>query len=197
MNILAHAFLSGGDEHLLIGNFIADFIKGDPGHPRHGLSVEVQRGVRLHRQIDSFTDTHSLVEELRIIVRPRCRKYAGAAIDVFFDYFLANRFSQLADEPLEGFVQNFYGVIRRRQESLPVAAHRMADYMIQQDWLTAYRTLEGIDRSLKGMSRRTAFPSNLDTAVDDLRQHYAAFESGFALFFPQLKAAVRQWLVDN
>jgi len=190
MNILAHAYLAGSDEDLIIGNFIADFIKGNPAQPHHGLSEGVQRGVWLHRGIDTYTDTHPIVEELRQVIRPRCRKYAGVAIDVFLDHFLAVHFTEVAGLALTQFAQSFYRLIERSTEQLPAGAHRMAGYMIGQDWLTSYQTLEGIDRSLRGIARRTTFPSNLDTAVADLRTHYSIFDAGFRRFFPQLQQYV-------
>ncbi|GAB3338251.1 acyl carrier protein phosphodiesterase [Larkinella ripae] len=196
MNILAHAFLSGHDDGLIIGNFIADFIKGNPEHPRHGLSVRVQRGIWLHRQIDSFTDHHPLIEEMRVLVRPRCHKYAGAAIDVFLDHFLARHFSEIAQQPLAVFVPRLYRFLQTHQNQLPDAARRMSGYMIQQDWLTNYQYLEGIDRSLKGIARRTAFVSNLDTAIEDLKENYAIFDQGFDRFFPDLQHHVRDFLAS-
>ncbi|WP_128543441.1 acyl carrier protein phosphodiesterase [Larkinella soli] len=197
MNILAHAYLAGPDEGLIIGNFIADFIKGNPAHPRHGLSEGVLAGVRLHRRIDTFTDAHPIIEEMRKVVRPRCHKYAGAAIDVFMDHFLALRFDTLAGIPLEVFVNRFYDLIGRNQGRLPAGAVRMAEYMIRHDWLTGYRSPEGIDRSLKGLARRTAFPSHLDTAVEDLTVHYRIFEDGFSRFFPLLQEDVDLFLKEN
>ncbi|WP_138991835.1 ACP phosphodiesterase [Larkinella sp. C7] len=197
MNILAHAYLSGDDEGLLIGNFIADFIKGNPGHPRHGLSTAVQRGIWLHRQIDQFTDQHPLVEEMRILVRPRCHKYAGAAIDVFLDHFLAVHFTAISGRSLTEFVPAFYQFLKNHRTQLPDAAWRMAGYMMQHDWLTNYQFLEGIDRSLKGMARRTAFPSNLDTAIEDLNDNYDSFEEHFHRFFPELQQHVRDFQLMN
>ncbi|MFD1139608.1 acyl carrier protein phosphodiesterase [Larkinella insperata] len=197
MNILAHAYLAGDDEGLIIGNFIADFIKGNPAHPRHGLSEAVQRGIWLHRQIDTFTDQHPLVEEMRVLVRPRCHKYAGAAIDVFLDHFLAVQFVEIARQPLPAFVRNFYQIIRYNRDQLPDGARRMSDYMIQYDWLTGYQFREGIDRSLKGIARRTVFESNLDTAIEDLNANYRSFEQYFRLFFPALQQHVRDFLTDN
>ena len=197
MNILAHAYLAGNDEGLIIGNFIADFIKGNPEHPRHGLSAEVQRGIWLHRQIDTFTDQHPLVEEMRVLLRPRCHKYAGAAVDVFLDHFLAVQFFEITHQPLSVFVQTFYKLIQNHRNQLPEGARRMSDYMIQHDWLTSYQYREGIDRSLKGIARRTAFPSNLDTAIEDLNANYRSFERYFGQFFPQLQQHVREFLAAN
>lgn len=186
MNILAHAYLSDRHEGLLLGNFIADFVKGDPAHPRHGLSADVITGIRLHRAIDTFTDSHPLVDEVRDLLHPRCHKYAGVAVDVFFDHFLARHFTQLTNEPLSDFIGYVYSTIERNLQQLPAGAIRMAGYMIQQDWLTSYQSLEGIDRALKGLSRRTAFPSGLDTVIDDLQLHYAFIDNTFLAFWPDL-----------
>lgn len=186
MNILAHAYLSNRHEGLLVGNFIADFIKGDPANPRHGLSAAVVQGIRLHRSIDAFTDAHPAVEQVRRYLRPRCHKYAGVAVDVFFDHFLASNFTGLTGEELTGFVAWFYQTLLRVEDQLPADAGRMAYYMIRQNWLSNYRHLSGVDRSLKGIASRTTFDSGLETAVEDLVRYYDPMAVEFRRFWPDL-----------
>ena len=118
MNILAHAFLSGHHAELLIGNFIGDFIKGDPASLRHHLTPGLIAGVRLHRAIDTFTDAHPDVAAVRDLLHPRCHKYAGAAVDVFFDHFLAADFQGLTGEQLAQFVPYFYQTLRDNERQL-------------------------------------------------------------------------------
>lgn len=192
MNILAHAYLSDRREGLLIGNFIADFIKGDPAAPRHGLSPGVVTGIRLHRSIDGFTDAHPAVAAVRTLLRPRCHKYAGVAVDVFFDHFLAVDFTRLTGESLPDFIGFVYQTIRANADSQPADARRMADAMMRYDWLLHYQTREGIDRSLKGLARRTAFVSGLDTVIADFDRYYDQIGGHFSYFWPQLMAHVRQ-----
>ena len=191
MNILAHACLSGyrpgqDSPDVLLGNFIGDFIKGDPASPRHQLTPGEIAGVRLHRAIDTFTDAHPDVAAVRNLLHPRCHKYAGAAVDIFFDHFLAANFQLLTGEALTVFVPRFYQVLAENTTRLPAGAMRMAEYMIRQDWLTNYQFLDGIDRSLKGVARRTAYPSGLDTAIVDLERYYALIGDHFINFWPQL-----------
>lgn len=191
MNILAHSYLSGprtADQYtgLLIGNFIGDFIKGDPANPRHQLLADEIIGVRVHRAIDSFTDAHPDVAAVRDLLHPRCHKYAGAAVDIFFDHFLAAQFTELTGESLPDFVGRFYRAVQENHARLPTGAARMADYMIRQDWLTNYQFTEGVDRSLKGVSRRTAFPSGLETAIEDLERYYHLIARHFSYFWPTL-----------
>ena len=192
MNILAHAYLSDRQTGLLIGNFIADFIKGDPTAPRHHLSADVITGIRLHREIDRFTDTHPNVAAVRTLLRPRCHKYAGVAVDVFFDHFLAIQFQQRTGEALPNFVRFTYTTLQANAPYLPADAKRMADALIRYDWLTSYQTTEGIDRSLQGLSRRTAFPSGLDTAITDMAAYYDLIGDHFSYFWPALVEHVRQ-----
>ena len=60
MNFLAHIFLSGKDENLTIGNFIADSVKGKK-YLKYPAGI--QKGIILHRAIDSYTDTHPVVRK--------------------------------------------------------------------------------------------------------------------------------------
>ncbi|MBC8156009.1 MAG: DUF479 domain-containing protein [Bacteroidetes bacterium] len=191
MNILAHTYLSDRNEGLLIGNFIADFVKGDPAAPRHGLPPGEVAGIRLHRAIDLFTDTHAEVAAVRTLLRPRCRKYAGVAVDVFFDHYLATGFTGLTGESLPDFVGFVYQILRANTNHLPPDARRMANAMIRYDWLLNYRTRDGIDRSLRGLSQQTAFPSGLDTVILDFDRYYDRIGEHFSYFWPELVAHVR------
>ena len=60
MNYLAHIYLSGNNDMLKIGNFIADSVKGKQylDYPK-----AVQQGITLHRNIDEFTDSHPIVHQ--------------------------------------------------------------------------------------------------------------------------------------
>lgn len=196
MNILAHAWLSGRNDDYLIGNFIGDFIKGDPNAPRHGLQPLEIDGIRIHRAIDAFTDAHPEVQAVRTLLYPRCHKYAGVAVDVFFDHFLATQFKEVTGDNLDEFVGYVYQLLRTRADRLPPRAARMAHYMMEQDWLRHYKTTAGIDRALSGLSRRTQFPSGLDTAVEDLVIHYDTINLHFLRFWPELTAHIRQTIAE-
>lgn len=190
MNILAHAYLSNRNDDWLIGNFIGDFIKGDPANPRHGLRLAEIEGVRIHRAIDAFTDSHPAVAAVRDLLRPRCHKYAGVAVDVFFDHMLATQFSALTGEPLSPFTMYFYTTLRRHDDRLPLSARRMFDAMVRYDWVASYQTTTGIDQALNGIARRTPYVSGLDTAVDDLIRFYEPIRAQFNRFWPELVAHV-------
>jgi acyl carrier protein phosphodiesterase len=80
MNYLAHLYLSADRPLLAIGNFIADHVKGSMADQYDG---EVRDGIRLHRMIDEFTDSHPIVEKSKARLRPDFRKYAPVIVDLY------------------------------------------------------------------------------------------------------------------
>jgi len=60
MNYLAHLYLSGSNEHVLVGNFIADSVKGSK---HKDYPYDIQRGILLHTQGRSGMD--KAIEELQ------------------------------------------------------------------------------------------------------------------------------------
>ena len=55
MNYLAHILLSGTSPDVMIGNFIADSIKGSK---YNSYPLQIQKGILLHRQIDTAQRMH-------------------------------------------------------------------------------------------------------------------------------------------
>ena len=169
----------------MFGNFIADGVKGkqiirypDP----------VVQGILLHRQIDQFTDTNQVVQRSLQRLRRQYRKYAGVILDIFFDHFLAANFEQYSPMPLLHFSARAYRIITERQELLPERVLHFLPYMIAQNWLVSYAQLEGVNRSLTGLSRRTTFVSGMETAAAELEANYTLYETEFKAFFPELIA---------
>ena len=191
MNYLAHVFLSGSDEQLLVGNFIADAVKGKQAalYPQG-----IARGIRLHRLIDSYTDTHPVVAETKARLRPRYRKYAPVVADLYFDHFLASRFEEYATESLESYTARVYTLINRHFELLPERVQHFFPYMMKQNWLLSYAQVTGIGQALGGLSRRTSFVSGMETAGEELLENYSLYNRDFSLFFPELKAYVEEVL---
>ncbi|TXK25024.1 DUF479 domain-containing protein [Pontibacter qinzhouensis] len=189
MNYLAHIFLSGDEEDLLIGNFIADAVKGKQ---LEQYQPGIARGIRLHRLIDTFTDTHPVVHQSKERLRPHFRKYAPVVADMFFDHFLAIGFEQFAPVALEVFVDRAYSIIHNQFDLLPPRVQHFFPYMMRQNWLASYAEIEGIRQALAGMSRRTSFKSGMELAGDELQANYHLYAADFHQFFPDLIAYVHQ-----
>lgn len=184
MNFLAHAYLSFGQEEVLIGNFAADFIKGKEIQQYQG---DILTGILLHREIDSFTDSHPLVRAGQTYLRPRFRHYSSVITDIFFDYFLAKNWETYSSTPLESFVMQTYSSIQNHLDSLPPRFQEMFSWMKKQNWLLHYRELDGIQRALNGLTRRASFDSKMNEAPEILLEKEQEFELIFFSFFKDLR----------
>lgn len=189
MNFLAHLYLSDpADPDLLLGNFMADSV---PGRQLEQYPPGVQRGIRLHRLIDTYTDQHPVVRRTTARLRQAgYGKYAGVISDVFFDHFLARYFSEFSAEPLPDFTWRVFALLTARRAELPARVQQFLPYLVRDNWLLRYADFEGIGQSLRGLSRRASPGSGMETAVTELQRHYAAYAADFREFFPQLRAYV-------
>jgi acyl carrier protein phosphodiesterase len=183
MNYLAHFYLSGSDENLLLGNFIADAVKGKQ---LEAFSDELQRGIRMHREIDFYTDTHPVTSRSKDRLRAEFNHYSGVIVDIFYDHFLAKNWSEYSKEQLPEYSQRIYSLLELHAEKFPERPRHMLPFMKNHDWLMAYTQIEGIRRVLNGMSKRVKFESKMEFATDVLVKEYSFFEADFREFFPQL-----------
>ncbi|ALJ00497.1 acyl carrier protein phosphodiesterase [Rufibacter tibetensis] len=189
MNYLAHLFLSGDDEDLRLGNFIADSVRGAQILV---FPARVQQGIKLHRLIDAYTDTHPIVHQTKERLRPKFRKYAGVVADVYYDHFLASNFHLYSPQPLKTFAAEAYSQIQRDPKLLPERVMHFLPYMVNQNWLVSYAQISGITRALTGLSRRTTFDSGMERAGEELELNYPFYQKEFEQFFPELQAYVTQ-----
>jgi len=183
MNFLAHIYLSFDDEEISIGNFIADSIRGNRfQHFPDGI----RQGIILHRAIDTYTDAHPVHRQSSKRLHGNHSHFSRVVVDVFYDHFLARNWKQYSSEELQVFAGRFYTLLTAHYEILPEPTKHLMPYMIRDNWLVNYATVEGIDGVLNGLYRRTGKKSNMDKAVVDLREHYDLFEAEFTLFFQDL-----------
>lgn len=184
MNFLAHIYLSGDDPELKIGNFIADSVKGKRylDYPNR-----IQQGITLHRKIDSFTDTHPIVKKSVSRLFPKYRHYSTVIVDILYDHFLANNWTEYSETPLEEYTKTFYELLHEYHEILPKQIQNFLPYMVKDNWLLSYASIEGIGSVLSGMNRRTKNKSRMDLAVNELEIYYSDFDKEFCSFFEELK----------
>lgn len=183
MNYLAHIYLSGENDLVTIGNFIADGIKGKK-YKKH--TKEIQIGVLLHRHIDTFTDAHEIVRVSTKRLHEKYGHYSGIIVDILYDHFLAKNWSKYSNVALDEYVSNFYDSLEEHFEILPLRIQKMMPYMIADNWLLSYASIEGITRVLDGMNRRTKNISGMNKAVNELEEFYKEFENEFTIFFDEL-----------
>ncbi len=184
MNFLAHILLSGENDQIKIGNFIADAIKGNN---YKGYNEAIQKGIYFHRKIDSFTDSHAIVKISKRRLHERYKHYDGVIIDILYDHFLAKNWTTYSQIPLEDYSKTFYNLLNFNFDILPEKVRNFLPYMIQGDWLYNYRTLEGIEKVLIGLNKRTKNRSQMHLAIEDLKLHYTEFDNDFTTFFNDLQ----------
>jgi acyl carrier protein phosphodiesterase len=183
LNFLAHIYLSGDDDQLMIGNFIADFVKGKK---KDEYPQKIKQGIELHRAIDDFTDHHEITGRSKDRLRTKYGKYSGVIVDLYYDHFLAANFSEYHTSSLQDFSQHTYSVLKENWNVLPTGVQYMVPFMIERNWLLNYATMDGIGRALTGLSKRVSFENKMDQSVLDLKERYEFFEMDFKDFFPDL-----------
>jgi acyl carrier protein phosphodiesterase len=191
MNYLAHLYLSFNDEEIMVGNFIADAVKG---RQIEAFPEKIRLGIRLHRLIDEFTDTHPVVEVSKSRIRENYRKYSGVVVDMYFDHFLASNWSDFSTETLRDFTRNSYKTLFGYYVLLPSRMKRILPLMAAGNWLASYVEIENISRALQGMSHRTKFISGIENGGSDLKIHYQELGEDFRIFFPELIAFSNSFL---
>jgi acyl carrier protein phosphodiesterase len=186
VNYLAHLFLAGSSAESLIGNLAGDFVKGRIGD---NVPLGIADGIRQHRRVDAFTDSHPSVSAFRRVLIPEHAHYARVIADVFFDHFLAVDFTRYASESLDDFLRRVYNTIDPHANHLPGRLRFVYPRMRDEGWLSSYQTVEGIRLALGGISHRLSRRPQLAPAVHFLQdEHRATLEQIFHEFLPDVMA---------
>jgi len=183
MNYLAHCYLSCSEEDILIGNFMTDFLKKSEEANYTGRILD---GIKLHRQIDTFTDTHPASLELRALLRKRHGKYAPVVVDLVWDHFLCLNWNKYSDSSLPSFNKTIYEVLAKRKTELPEKLKGRMDKMIGSDFLMAYANEDNMLKSLKWMDNRVKFQSAFTDTLLDIEDNFIIIDKLFSDFFPDV-----------
>lgn len=185
MNYLAHSFLSYQKTDLIIGNFIADSIRGNRFE---GLTEGIVKGISLHRKIDVFTDSHPVFLTSKRRFSKEFDKYSGVLMDIFYDHYLAKNFSLYSPLSLQEHADSIYDLLKENYDYLPDHAKRFYGYMTDRNILFHYSSLTGIETVLKHLSNRIKNRFELQLAIPILEKDYTEIEAEFFIFFDDLQA---------
>jgi acyl carrier protein phosphodiesterase len=163
---------------------ISDFVKGKK---KFDYETAVQNGIHLHRQIDTFTDSHPATKQAKLAFKPYVGLYAGAFMDVVYDHFLAADKNEFPGSSLALFADYTYKILYSYQHILPERFAAMLPYMSRQNWLYNYSTVEGTEKSFGGVVRRAAYLKNSDTAFTAFMKNYDNLRQYYQAFFPAVK----------
>ena len=189
MNFLAHIYLSGENDFVKIGNFMADSIRGSQylDYPN-----SLQKGILLHRHIDSFTDSHPIYRKSKHRLHEKYGHYSGVIMDIAYDHFLAKNWSKYSKENLEDYAADFYQLMQDNYEILTERTKGMLPYMIGRNWLVSYATIAGLEMILFQMDNKTKHRAHMQEAIVEIQDFYTEFESEFFLFFDELVISCQQ-----
>lgn len=183
MNYLAHIYLSGDNEEIIVGNFIGDYVKG---YEFNQYSHLIRKGIIIHRHIDSFTDKNMVVKLSKSRIAEKYHKYSGIIIDIFYDHFLIRLWERYSSAPLNDFVVQVHGILQRYIDILPDGVKLILPSFIKNNWIQKYATVDGVREILDRMSQRTTLPDETTYAINMLEKEYDNFEKEFSTFFPVL-----------
>jgi len=193
MNFLAHIYLSGNNDLLKIGNFMADSIRG---HHYLDYPDEIRKGILLHRYIDTFTDAHPIYRKSKHRLHEKYGHYSGVIMDIVYDHFLAKNWSKYSNVALEKYAENFYLLLKNNFEILTDKTQGMFPYMVARNWLVSYASIAGLEMILFQMDHRTKNRVSMQNAIVELQQYYTEFEEEFTLFFEDLEENCKQKLYE-
>lgn len=172
-----------------MGNMISDFVKGKK---KFDFPPGIQKGIMLHRAIDTFTDSHEATKEAKEVFRPHYRLYSGAFVDVVYDHFLATDLAEFTESSLLDFTEKVYADLGKQAGWMPERFALLFPYMKEHNWLYNYRTRWGTGKSLSGVVRRSAYLSESETAFQLFEEHYQLLQDCYRHFWTSVKPYARK-----
>jgi acyl carrier protein phosphodiesterase len=180
MNYLFHLVLSGNDSDIIIGNYIADHIRGTKITKE--LPNMILKGVLLHRAIDAYSDMHPSVRHSVSLLKPSHERYASVAVDILYDHFLIKNWKQFVKTSFSKKVNSFYSLLTERFDSLPLKSQKVTNKLLQANWFGLYETFDGLNIVFEGITKRTHFKNALPQTVEYLIKYYNEFDNDFLTF---------------
>ena len=194
MNHLAHCFLSFNDEDLLLGNFIGDFVKGNDWQK---YPEKVQKGILLHRTIDSYTDNHPMTDRSVARIRPYAGRYAPPFTDILYDHLLALHWEKYTDTTFDVFAEKTYRQLEKRGAEMPLILQERLPKMLAGQFLHGYTLREGVEWVLERFSKRLAGNFAAGALSNFFFEELEAFSEDFNAFFPDLLAVSKAKITSD
>ena len=195
MNHFAHLVLAQPTVESTVGNLLGDFARGVDIEL---LSAPVKAGLLNHRAVDRFTDSHPLVLEMKHGFGRQRRRFAGIALDIYFDHLLIQYWDHFEQRPLADLIADFYQRMDLGRPLMPQREmQRVTRRMIDYDWFGSYAEIDSIAESLDRVAARIRFANRFDNAIEDLQRNEAGIRAGFCEFYPQLQRFVSEQAIET
>lgn len=190
MNYFAHIFLSYDYPSLMMGNLIADWMTSQMVR---SLNADLQRGIEMHRFIDSYTDTHTGLKENTRLLHPYFRKYAPVVLDVYYDYLLSKNWQQFSEIPIDTFRKNCYQLLETQIANLNSPFKERVTGIIENQLFESYSDMSGVLRSIHFLSKRMSRPEIVQDPKQVLLSYESILEQNFIEFFHQICRETSAW----
>ncbi|MDJ0777039.1 MAG: ACP phosphodiesterase [Gammaproteobacteria bacterium] len=185
MNHFAHLVLARPTVESTVGNLLGDFARGVD---IEALTPAVRAGLDNHRAVDRFTDTHPLVSAMKEAFSPARRRFAGIALDIYFDHLLIRYWDRFDARDPDEVIGEFYRRMLDGQALMPAANMRSTTRrMVETDWFGSYRHVDSVAQAIDRVAARIRFEHSFDNAIEDLRRNHEQIRDGFFEFFPALR----------
>jgi acyl carrier protein phosphodiesterase len=184
LNYIAHIHIAAHTQTSLVGNFLGDFVKGSQF--KH-LPYSIEQGIRLHRSVDIFTDSHPLIIDLKQSFTPDLRRMAGVVIDIYFDYILIKNWHTYTHFHSQILFDRFYTELA--QFSIPISNqfNQQASRLVTYRWLSDYAQIKACYRACSSIEGRLKYKILFaDKAEHFFIENSEQFESTFKHFYPEL-----------
>lgn len=189
MNFLAHLHLAKLADSSLLGNLMADFVRGSL---QSQWSEAVVAGIAMHRRVDALTDGLPEVREARQLFRDITRRVAPITLDVIWDHFLALHWDRLhPTQTLPDFAAAAEHEIVPQLAGTPHGFIELNAVMWRERWFEHYADPLRLAHVLNGMAHRRPKLAALRDSYQDFVDHYQQLEPLFFQFYPRLMAAAR------
>lgn len=159
-------------------------------------SNEIQKGILLHRFIDTYTDAHPIYRQSRRRLYEKYGHYAGVIMDIVYDHFLAKNWKYYNEIELDVYAAQFYDSLKENYEVLTIKTQNLMPYMIQQNWLVQYASLEGLETILFQMDHRTKNRVHMQEAIVEVQEYYPELELEFTQFMKELMEQCQIKLIE-
>ncbi len=206
MNFLAHCLIgsqaadpAGGlgpaDEPsptaLLAGGFLGDFIKG---RVPETMPRDLALGVRLHRRVDAYSNTHPDIRVSSERFPPELRRLAPILVDILCDHLLTLRWSEYHHEDLERFTETIYAEVAALDDWLPDTGHRFLHYAREKDLLARYGDWSVTENAMRSITRRLGRTELNPLLNETIPPLLSDLEEDFQRYFPDILAHARAWV---
>ena len=198
MNFLAHLHIASFTNTSFVGNFLGDFVKGNPDGQ---FNAEIVQGIRIHRFVDSYTDQHQIVKSLKPLFPAQLRRFVPITLDMFWDHCLAKHWSEFHHSSLANFCQQAELQIEAESKleinALPPRFTKVSQLVWQGRWLECYAKIENINFGLQRMASRSPKMAPLANTGQTLLDHYDLLSQQFFELYPDVLQKTTKFIIEK